>query len=505
MSAGTAMRHRLGAWSRDPLTGLPSRLRFVRELDRACRRAPGRTPTWVGVLYLDVDGLKRVNDRDGHEAGDAVLVAVARRLRGEIPSGFCVARLSGDEFAVLLPSLTTPRQAERIASRLLRSTSVVASLSIGVATARLDDAHPDDLRARADGALLAAKRDGGAQVIVASVPSGVTSLDLLPASLSRGAGTRADTAGAPSGRRRLLAQPVVDVATGRPERVEMLLRVVDAQGVLVTPIDEVRRAQASGRLDEVTAWVLEQSLDAVRAGAGHAGATVVSVNIAAAQVAEPAVVRGVLAALRERDLLGTCLALEVHATGGTPAGFEAAVRVLRRHGVRLVLEDVDEAWALRDVASHRPDEVTVSRAVVEALPDDPVALATVEGIAAVTRAVGASLTAKGVETCAQWDAVVAAGCDRAQGRFLEPERALRDVWSTPESSVWRTTHLTMRDTPGPVLTGARPVGTVHPCTPAFSYAERAFAENQRPRDPSSPAGPGGFLCPRGHPDAAEES
>jgi diguanylate cyclase (GGDEF)-like protein len=458
----------------------------------------------VGVLCLDVDGLKRVNDRQGHLAGDAVLVTVARGLRRELPRGACAARLSGDEFAVLLPALTSPGQAERLAARLVRSTSPAASLSIGVATAPVGLAQADVLHGRADVALVAAKRDGGAQVTVATVPIGASSLDGALASRHDAGTPRADPGGATS-RRRLLAQPVVDAATGEVARVETLLRVTDADGTLRTPMGDVRRAQASGRLDEVTAWVLEESLSAYRSWAGLPAAARVSVNIAAAQVAEPAVARGVLTALREQDLPGSCLALEIHAAGGSPEGLEAAVQVLRRHGVGIVLEDVDEAWALRDVASHRPDEVTLSRALVQALPHDSVARATVRGLAAVAHAVGASLTAKGVETSAQWDAVATTGCDRAQGRFLEPERALTDPWPRASSSVWRTAHLTMRDMATPVLTGARPVGTVHPCTPAFSYAERAFAENQRPRDPSSPAGPGGFLCPRGHFDAAEES
>ncbi len=503
MSTGTAMRDRLGAWSRDPLTGLPVRPRFERDLDRACRRPAGRVPTWVGVLYLDVDGLKRVNDRDGHSAGDAVLAAVAHQLTRELPREVRAARLAGDEFAVLLPAMTSPDEAGHLAARLLRATARVASLSIGVATAPVGAATPKEVCERADAALLAAKRDGGAQVTVRLARGTATIQDPVDASPRRCPSTQVDPTSVPRSRRRLLAQPVLDVATGRVVRVETLLRVAGTDGSLRTPVGEVRRAQASGRLDEVTSWVLEQSLDAHRTSA-EAPAVPVSVNIAAAQVVEPTVVRGVLTALRERGLPGGCLVLEIHTDGCAPVGFGAAVQVLRRHGVGLVLEDVDEAWALRDIAAHRPHEVTLSRALVQGLPDDPVARAVLQGVAAVARGVGASVTAKGVETPAQWDRVVTSGCDRAQGRELAPERALADVQMTTPS-VWRTTHLTMRDVPTPVLTGDRPVGTVHPCTPAFSYAERAFAENQRPRDPSSPAGPGGFLCPRGHFDAAEES
>ena len=455
------------------------------------------------MLYLDLDGLKRVNDRDGHAAGDAVLVDVAHRLRVSIPREAGAARLSGDEFAVVLPALASPADAAGIASRLLAGVRS-SSVSIGVATATTGAAEADDLCRRADRALLAAKRAGGGQVAV-SDPAGAVGVAGTPAVPSTEApGPEPGVVAVPPApvRRRLVARSVHDLATGTVQRVEVRLRVVDETGRSSAPVAAVRHAEASGRLDELTAWVLDGAL-AARRSWREPGTVPVSVRLAAGQVAEPTVVRGVLTAVRSHGVPGSGLALEVHTDQRPPSGLVGAVDLLRERGVTVVLVDVERAWALEDIVRYRPAEVTVGHGLVRRLPADPVARATLRGVLAVAHAVGAAVTATGVQTRDEWHAVVSSGVDRAQGRYVDAEWDLADAPTA--DAVWRASYLTMRDGGQSVLTAVPPVGTVHSCTPAFSYAERAFAENQRPRDPSSPAGPGGFLCPRGHFDAAEES
>lgn len=150
----------------DPLTGLGGRGALLRDLDRAAKRAsaPDR---WVGVLYIDVDDLKQVNDSRGHDAGDAVLVAFAEALRACVPSSARCARLGGDEFGVALPRIAGPPQVLHAAEHVARTTSGAARVSIGAASAPAGSTDGLTLLRDADQALLVAKQAGGGQVRLA--------------------------------------------------------------------------------------------------------------------------------------------------------------------------------------------------------------------------------------------------------------------------------------------------------------------------------------------------
>ena len=147
----------------DPLTGLSTRSTLVRDLDRATRRGAA-TGRWVGVLYIDVDDLKQVNDSHGHDAGDAVLVAFADALLRCVPPAARCARLGGDEFGVVLPRLAGAEDGLTVADQVARSTAPAARVSIGAASAPAGTVDAATLLRDADQALLAAKQDGGGQV-----------------------------------------------------------------------------------------------------------------------------------------------------------------------------------------------------------------------------------------------------------------------------------------------------------------------------------------------------
>ncbi len=155
--------------SHDALTDLPNRRRFHEQLERMCGR--GRVGDALGVLFLDLDGFKQVNDRFGHDTGNALLVAVAGRLRSCVRPGDIVARMGGDEFTILLTRLDNPAPAVEVADRicaelaepfLLDAQSVRISTSIGIALAPADVADPGDLVRRADVAMYRAKSHGKA-------------------------------------------------------------------------------------------------------------------------------------------------------------------------------------------------------------------------------------------------------------------------------------------------------------------------------------------------------
>ena len=155
--------------SHDALTELPNRRRFTEQLERVCGR--GRAGDLIGVLFLDLDGFKDVNDRFGHDVGNDLLVAVAGRLRSCVRPGDVVARMSGDEFTILLTRLESVAPAVEVAERigemftrnfLVRAHDVQISTSIGIALALADGADPGDLLRRADVAMYRAKSQGKA-------------------------------------------------------------------------------------------------------------------------------------------------------------------------------------------------------------------------------------------------------------------------------------------------------------------------------------------------------
>jgi diguanylate cyclase (GGDEF)-like protein len=153
----------------DPLTGLPNRLLLVDRLDQAVRSSDRSPPGFVGVLFLDVDGLKKVNDTFGHAAGDALLREVAARAQGVLRPGDTMARLSGDEFVIVCEALTREEQADEVANRVhasledplvLCEVSIDVSVSIGIGFAGRGRGSPEEALRSADAAMYATKRGG---------------------------------------------------------------------------------------------------------------------------------------------------------------------------------------------------------------------------------------------------------------------------------------------------------------------------------------------------------
>lgn len=493
-------RRTLLASRRDPLTGLPGRDRLLRTAQRQVESAtPGRP---LGLLFIDLDGFKRVNDTAGHDVGDDLLVQAATRIAAALGSGDVLARLSGDEFAVLLRGRRSSRAVHEAAESVLRHLADIPA-SVGVAV-RTGPRPPDGtdgtggtageaaaawLR-EADLAMLGAKRRGGGRV-VAFEPS------MLERAQARAELYRRATSAVDAESLALGLQPVHDLATGAVVRVEALLRVRHADGSLHPPGALLDVAASTGRMPRVTRWVLEHALaEAARwHRAGHS--VPVSVNLPAALVATPGVWRELAAALRDASLAPPALVVEVQRgpVDVDLAEVASTVAHLRRQGIGVLLEDVDTTWSLAEVVRVAPGEVSVGRFC---LGTAAASAQVVSALVSVSGGLGCLVTAKNVETGDEVRVAAARGCHRVQGIALSAVGGVDDI-------TWRTSHLRMRDSTPAVLTATGAAETVHACAPAFSYADRAFAENQRSRDPSSPSGPGGFSRPRAHFDAAEES
>jgi len=408
------------AWQarHDALTGLPNRT----ELWDRIQRHVAATERAVSLIFLDLDDFKLVNDSLGHAAGDVLLTEVAERLAATVRDGDVVARFGGDEFVVFCPGTATEQEAKHIADRLLEvlrepvelgSRQVRVTASAGVLVSSPDHRDTEALIRDADIAMYQAKSAGKARSA------------LFDAGARRSIEHRLDVV---SDLRRALAeggvgvayQPIVRPADLTVAGAEALLRYEHpVLGAL--PADQVIEvAEASGCIDELGAYVLRRAcadlVDWRRRAAGWRP-QYVSVNLAASQLAHAELEDRVASAVRDHGLHPRDLCLEL-TESQLMTDVSMAEEVLGRiasTGVRLAIDDFGTGYSSLAYLRRFPVSlVKIDRSfVVDA--HDPFVAAIIEAVVSVTRALGGSVVAEGVESVEQLDAVGALGCRFVQG------------------------------------------------------------------------------------------
>ncbi len=413
-------RHMVHSALHDALTGLPNRALFSDRLDQRLvggRRA--RPP--AAVLFLDVDALKRINDSLGHLIGDEVLVETARRLAMSVRTEDTVARLSGDEFTVLLDSVSGESEALTVADRLLEAIRqpIVAggrqlslTASIGVRLARPGVDRSADVMRGADLAMYEAKARGGAAVA------------LFHPDLDQRAVRRLELeselrAAMAVGELRVLYQPIVALPSGRIVGVEALVRWDRGSRGLVSPAEFIPLAEETGLIVELGAWVLGEAcrtvvdLDRV-SGAGLN----LSVNLSARQLLEPGLEATVAAALSASGLRAGRLMLEI--TEGVLMADTAAtidrLGSLRGLGVRVAIDDFGTGYSSLGYLRRFPlDAVKIDRSFIEDVTEGTRQAALVRAIVDLCRTIELDTVAEGVETHEQATRLAELGCELAQG------------------------------------------------------------------------------------------
>ena len=422
----------------DALTGLANRARFHERLAQMLVAAVGSVRR-TGVLFLDLDDFKTVNDSLGHAAGDQLLIQVARRVRACLRPTDTAARLGGDEFALLVPNLASVDEAVEVAERVLRALDTPMSVagrelrvraSIGIALAPVESVDPDDVLRKADLALYAAKGNGKARFAV------------FDASMERNALERLELETAlrlalERGEFRVLYQPIVALDSGQIVEVEALVRWEHPERGLISPAAFIPVAEDTGLIVPLGQFVLETACRQARQWqtqyAGAHGLSV-AVNLSARQFQHPRLVADIDRALREAGLAPHQLKLEITESVAMQDA-DSTARTLDRLkvlGIKVAIDDFGTGYSSLSYLKRFPvDALKIDRSFIEGL-DDPHDAAIVQSVIVLAKTLGLSVTAEGIETPGQRLRLEQLGCTLGQGylfgRPLAAERTDLAGW-----------------------------------------------------------------------------
>jgi diguanylate cyclase (GGDEF)-like protein/PAS domain S-box-containing protein len=403
----------------DPLTGLPNRQRFYERVSHAI--ATEENP--VGVLLIDLDGFRAINDGLGQAAGDAVLTAVGQRIRETVGRDGVAARLGDDEFAVLIRDVAAnppDRVATRVAGALAQPIAldggpVSCSASIGVATSAGASSAPDLLQ-HADHALVAAKAGGLGQwrAYDPSMAGALTDRIALRAALGRAT---------QDGSLTLDYQPIAALSTGRVTGFEALLRWRHPTRGRLSPDEFIDIAEESGLIVPIGDWVLATAARSARRWTAAAGADApyVSVNVSARQFRPAGFVDTVQRVLATTGLPPRRLVLEVTESSLLRDDDKAwdDLQSLRVHGVRIAIDDFGTGYSALSYLRHAPlDILKLDRLFISQLATSTRQRDLVAGIVRLARSLDLDVVAEGIETPQQRDISAEIGCGYGQGYLI---------------------------------------------------------------------------------------
>jgi diguanylate cyclase (GGDEF)-like protein/PAS domain S-box-containing protein len=415
--------------SHDPLTGLPNRPAFVERIGQALRRTRRRQNSCnkVGVLFMDLDGFKTINDSLGHEAGDRLLVAVAECLRNRLRSEDVLARFGGDEFAVLLEDTAGTSEAIRVAQRIAEDlrepftvddfqVSVNTSIGITLGTAQAND-DPEGMLREADSAMYRAKEQGPGRYAVFDPAMQARAQERLEleAELRRALEQEEFV---------LYYQPEVSLHDGKMVGFEALLRWQHPERGLLKPAAFVPLAEETDLIAPIGRWVLEEACQRAKRWEEErplASPMTIEVNLSSKQLRRQGLVRTVEEALARADLEAHTLALDMTETVliRTSEDNTQALDALKEMGVRLGLDDFGTGYSSLSYLKRLPvDRVKVDKSFVKGLGENATDTALVRMIIDLCHTLGVEVLAEGIETSEQALLLRDMGCDMGQGYYF---------------------------------------------------------------------------------------
>lgn len=406
----------------DPLTGLPNRILCEDRLQQAFARGK-RNNRGVGLLCIDLDDFKHINDQYGHQTGDWLLEQISGRLSSRLRSADTVARIGGDEFLAIIEDVEDSEAVETVTQNILSAlnepfvngnTTIRTSASIGAAIFPADGSTPEELKNHADQAMYRAKEHGRATYCMFSAA--------LSAKLAR---------------RRQVEQLLRKALENNgfelyyqpqytPDRelcgLEALLRFRDPALKGMSPAEFIGVAERAGLIHEVGDWVLAEVCRQARLwNAAGIPPTRISINVSALQLGSTDFADRVSQLLCDNSVPASWLQIELTETAimSNPEESSKQLTALERLGVRISIDDFGTGYSSLAYIQRFPvDTLKVDRSFIQRLPGSQETQEIVRAITAMARALGLSVVAEGVETQDQMQAALSAGCDMIQGFLL---------------------------------------------------------------------------------------
>jgi diguanylate cyclase (GGDEF)-like protein/PAS domain S-box-containing protein len=407
----------------DDLTSLPNRHMFMDRLAQESKKADRRSGC-LGLLFIDLDHFKEVNDRMGHAAGDALLVDAARRISSCVRSSDTLARLGGDEFTVILAGLDNADSVERIAQSIISALSrpfeldagaAYISASVGVAIYPADAGTMTELLEHADQAMYAAKTAGRNRYAFYTA-------DLQDAATARHAIAMDLQAAVAAEQFEVLYQPIISLKTGKVHKAEALVRWRHPTRGLLEPADFLCNAEASGLIVDIGDSAFQVAAQQVAEWRRTVCPNLqISVNKSPAQFRRNGA--DWLAMMEQLGLPPESIAVEITESvllENAPA-IQDCLQRYRELGLQVALDDFGTGYSsLSRLKGHKLDYVKIDKSFVARLEDDADDLALCEAIIAMAHKLGMEVVAEGVETRVQKALLQDAGCDYAQGFIFSP-------------------------------------------------------------------------------------
>jgi diguanylate cyclase (GGDEF)-like protein len=409
----------------DHLTGLPNRVLFNEELQRALARAE-RHARSVTLFFMDLDRFKNINDTLGHQFGDRVLQEAAKRLSSCVREGDIIARLGGDEFVLLVEELGDPPALAEIARKLLAAVADMGaidgqdlnvSLSIGICAYPTDCRDAKTLLAGADIAMYRAKDQGRNRFVFfsADLQSHTAEKLSLEAGLRHGLERKEF---------RVHYQPKLDMASGEITGVEALLRWQHPELGLLLPEKFIRLAEETGLIIPIGYWTLREVCTRVKAWESQGLPRLpVAVNLSAVQFDHDQLVPQLAEIIRSTGIDPGILELEI-TESMVMRDPEQAVKLmenLRAMGVRLTIDDFGTGYSSLGYLKRFPiNSLKVDRSFVRDLPHSADDIAITRAVIAMAHSLQMNVIAEGVELKEQFDALRKEGCDEFQGYLCRP-------------------------------------------------------------------------------------